>query len=503
MHASVDIREQSARNSTLARDEARGGAEAHGGAETRGGAASATRGVARALTTLAAAAVLAACGGDQRPAATPAGGSTLQATYVDKDGDGFLERGAGEPFVDRGRRAKLGATLATFAQLTDTHVRDEESPARVPFLDRIGAPFTSTFRPQEAFSTQTLDAAVRAVNQQRPQAVFITGDITDNAQRNELTMALDTLNGKTVHPDTGKRGYDGVQDADEADPFYYRPDHDAPTHPGAIEQAQRPFKAAGLNAPYYPLVGNHDVLAQGEVPPTPAIDAFATGDRLVPSLDPDLRPPTREVDAKQAVAALLSGSVPLDTVHTPPDPDRAMNKPGEAERRLGHPNMDYTVDLGARVKAILIDTVNRDGSSQARITPPQIEWLKTQLNTPKWVLVFSHNPLTDAALEQLDAHPNVVASIAGNSHKNRIAQRGRYWQITTSSLADFPEQARMFRLRATDDGVALETWMVDHDGRGLAGISRELAYLDAQGGRPQHFAGKRSDRNATLFLSDP
>ena len=50
----------------------------------------------------------------------------------------------------------------------------------------------------------------------------------------------------------------------------------------------------------------------------------------------------------------------------------------------------------------------------------------------------------------------------------------------------------MFRLReAAGGGVALETWMVDHDGRGLAGIARELAYLDAQGGRPQGFAGRR------------
>ena len=50
--------------------------------------------------------------------------------------------------------------LATFGQLTDTHVRDAESPARAPFLDRLGPPFTSTFRPQEAFSTQTLDATI-------------------------------------------------------------------------------------------------------------------------------------------------------------------------------------------------------------------------------------------------------------------------------------------------------------------------------------------------------
>ncbi len=381
-------------------------------------------------------------------------------------------------------------------------MRDEESPARVPFLDRIGPPFTSTFRPQEAFSTQTLDAAVRALNREHPQAVFVTGDITDNAQRNELDLALATLNGGTVSPDSGAPGYAGVQSADSADPFYYRPDHDAPAHPGALARAQRPFRATGLRAPWYPLVGNHDVLAQGEVPVTPDIDAFATGGRLVPSLDPELEPPRDEVNAPAAVAALLADRIPLDTIDVPADPDRRLNAPGEAERRLGHPEMDYTVDLGPDVRAILVDTVNRDGTSQARINPAQIDRLRTQLNTPRRVIVFSHNPLTEEALSVLDASPRVVAAISGNSHRNRITARGRYWLVSTASLADFPQQARMFRLRETAGGGAvLETWMVDHDGRGLAGTSRELAYLDAQGGRPQHFSGTRSDRNTRLFVA--
>ena len=446
---------------------------------------------------------LTACGGAARPAARVTG-STLYATLVDRDGDGFLETGPGEPFVDRGRSAKLGRTLTTFAQLTDLHVRDEESPARVPFLDRIGNPFTSTFRPQEAFSTQTLDAAIRAVDRERPDAVFVTGDITDNAQANELTMALDTLDGKTVGPDSGGKGYDGVQSPDSADPFYYRPDHDAPTHPGALDRAQRPFKAQGLKAPWYPLVGNHDVLAQGEVPPTPRIDAYATGDRLVPSLDRALlRLPRDELSAQQSVQAVLSGAYPLDSIAIPADRTRRLNAPGEAERRLGHPDMSYTVDLGRGARAILLDTVNRDGTSQARINPGQLEWLRTELRAAKqrWVVVFSHNPLTEDALRILDTDDHVVASIAGNSHRNQITRRGRYWQLSTSSLADFPQQARMFRLRETATGVALETWMVDHDGRGLAGVSRELAYLDAQGGRPQHFAGARGDRNARLFFA--
>jgi hypothetical protein len=43
--------------------------------------------------------------------------------------------------------------------------------------------------------------------------------------------------------------------------------------------------------------------------------------------------------------------------------------------------------------------------------------------------------------------------------------------------------------------------MVDHGPGpgGLAAISRDLAFLDAQGGRPQHFAGGPLDRNVRLY----
>jgi|GEM_PF-3851506 len=59
----------------------------------------------------------------------------------------------------------------------------------------------------------------------------------------------------------------------------------------------------------------------------------------------------------------------------------------------------------------------------------------------------------------------------------------------------------MLRLvRTRGGGRALETWVVDHDGAGLAGIARELAYLDVQGGRPRHLEARRRDRNALLGL---
>ena len=470
----------------------------------------------RALPLLALLA-LAGCGGSA-PAAAPPATSTLQATLVDRDRDGFLERGgAAEPLRDRGTPTRTGRTLATFGQLTDTHVRDEESPARAPFLDRLGAPPNSTFRPHEAFSAQVLDGAVRALGRERPQAVVVTGDIVDSAQANELETAIAVLEGGRVRPDSGARGYDGVQAASNPDPFYFRPDNDAPRHPGALAAAQREFRAGGLGVPWYPALGNHDVLVQGEVPATEAIEELATGSRLVTGLDSDAIPYLDEDDAAGLVADLLtygeaygrSEAVPADSARRHLAPEEVVERlAGAAGIRPAAPErLDYTFDLGPEVRAIVLDTVNRTGGSRGTVSADQVGWLRDQLAGAgqRWVVVFAHNPLEsadggEAALAALDEAERVVAVVAGNRHRNTIESREGYWLVGSSSLADFPQQARMFRLRETADGVALETWMVDHDGRGLAGTARELAHLDAQGGRPQSFAGRPEDRNARLSV---
>jgi 3',5'-cyclic AMP phosphodiesterase CpdA len=464
---------------------------------------------------LAAALLAAACGGDAADGPPP--GSTLTATLVDRDGDGLLERGPGEPLRDRGEfggAGRPGATLATFAQITDAHVRDEESPARVPFLDRLGGVFSPVFRPQEALTAQVLGASVRSLNRLHPQAVAVTGDLADNAQANELDAARAVLSGGRVHPDSGAKGYDGVQEAANPDPFYYRPDDDPPRHPHLLAEAQRAFAAPGLDAPWYPVLGNHDLLAQGEAPPTPAIQALATGGRMVESLDPGVRP-APGTNAEAAVAALLAGGLPGHTRAVPADPARHLLSPSETLRRLGRRGrdggrLDYTFDIGASLRGIVLDVADRDGGERGLVTPAQVAWLRRELHraAPRYVVVFSHQPLTrsdggEAALRALDAAPRVVAAIAGHRHRNAITPRrsGPYWLVETASLADFPQQARFFRLvRTAGGGVALETWMVDQDGAGLAGISRELAFLDAQGGRPQGFAGRREDRNARLRL---
>ncbi|MGI8624848.1 MAG: hypothetical protein ACR2NB_15515, partial [Solirubrobacteraceae bacterium] len=388
------------------------------------------------------------------------------------------------------------------------HVRDEESPSRTPFMDRYGEPFDTAFRPQEALSAQVVAAAVRAIDGQRPDAVFVTGDLADNAQRDEIAWAMRALDGGRVTPDSGGRGYRGVQAAGDPDPFYYRPDVDPPRHPGLLAAAQRPFASPGLRAPWYAVAGNHDVLLQCELAPSPRTDAIATGTRLVTSLDPRAKLPARATTS-QAVDALLGAAnggrslrVPADAARralTSPELVRALAR-GRATRTPDR--LDYAVDVGPRVRAVVLDVVDRAGGAAPVTGAPQLAWLRAQIAGAgsRAVVVLSHQPLPEAVLSVLDASPRVVAAIHGHTHRNALTPRGHYWIVSTASLVDFPMQSRMLRLRrSAAGGYVLETWMVDQDGGGLAGTARELAFLDAQGGRPGGYAGTRADRNARLF----
>jgi hypothetical protein len=265
---------------------------------------------------------LAGCGTDPRP------GSTLARSLADPDGDGLLAAAPGVPLRDRTELGGGGPplrTLVSLAQLTDPHVRDAQSPARVPFLDRLGPRVGGAFRPHETLTAQVLAATVAAVNDWgEAEAVLVTGDLIDSAQRNELDWALTLLRGGSVVPDSGRPGYVGVQTASVPDPVYYRPDVDAPRHPGLLQRAMRPVRSPGLRAPWRPALGNHDVLVQGELAPSPAITAVATGEQLLvaPQLDLARLAADGTID-RERVDALLSAGVPGDSLRVPADSRRA------------------------------------------------------------------------------------------------------------------------------------------------------------------------------------
>ncbi len=476
----------------------------------------------------------AGCGGEDRASTT---GSTLKATWIDPDGDGVLQRGPGEPLRDRTDLAPArapGRVLATIGQITDTHVRDEESPARVTFLDRLGGPFKPTFRPQETLTTQAFASGIRALDADDPDLLLVTGDIVDNAEETEYDQALEVLRpGARVDPDTGAKGYDGPQRADDPNPAFYRPDVDPPLHPGLLTAAQAPFTAPPQPAPWIPIPGNHDVLAAGEVTPTAATNAVATGDRTLVRPREGLDVPLDAKGASAEVNALIAGGrLPGQTARIAPDPRRRFLTPAEGRARLraasalartpvdpAAPGLSTVRDIGSRVRLVTLDFDQAGEGSGGSVSDAHVAFLRRALAGAgdRWVLVASHQPLTKASggerlLALLDRSPRVLATIAGDTHHHSITPRrsaaGGYFMITTSAIADFPQQARTLRVRETAGGGAvLETWAVDTSGVGrvgaLADTARELAYLDAQGGRPGGNAGSPRDRNVRLYKAAP
>jgi 3',5'-cyclic AMP phosphodiesterase CpdA len=469
---------------------------------------------------------LAGCGtgGTRIPAAT---GSTLDSTWVDPLGVGVLQVGPGEGFLGRtelGRPGPATRVLATLAHVTDAHVLDASSPARVTFLNRLGPPFQSTFRPHETLTAQVLAGALRAVHALGPDAVIQGGDLIDNAQVNELAHALTALQGGVVSPGSGRDGYYGVQLASNPDPFYYRPDLDAPQHPGLLQEATRRFRSVRAPGAVYPILGDHDILVAGEIPPNPETQQLAVGSRAVWELPPGLSlPPNGDFTTSGStdgpplpglVDQFLAQALAAPKVDVPPDGSRKQLTADEVVHRLGGAaTLDYTTDLSPELRLIALDLARRDGGSGGLVRADQPGWLEAQLAAAgeRWVIVVSHQPLESAVggeqlLGLLDRHPRALAALSGHIHRNAIEPRftaaGGYWLISTASLIDFPQQARALRVIATRDGIAIQTWMLDHVFPGTLGtISRQLAYLDAQGGRPQGFAGGRLDRNVTLFRS--
>jgi hypothetical protein len=279
------------------------------------------------------------------------------------------------------------------------------------------------------------------------------------------------------------------------------------------------------------VLGDHDILVAGEILPDALTSSLAVGDRALWDLPAGLSlpPGVRRQAARSPDGPPLPGMVDRflaealagPTRRVPPDPARRELGVGEAVARLragaggavGSPDrLDYVVDVGSRVRVVVLDLASRNGGSGGVVVPGQAEFVASALagSRDRWVVLVSHQPLRDSVggaqvQAVLDGSRQVVATLSGHTHRNRITPRavgvGRYWEIETSSLIDYPQQARALRLVQTAaGGVAIQTWMLDHVFPGRLGtIARELSYLDAQGGRPAGFAGGRGDRNVLLY----
>jgi metallophosphoesterase (TIGR03767 family) len=430
-------------------------------------------------------------------------------------------------------------------------------------------------RPHEALNMHALDAMVRTLNaiESAPvtgaplELVAMTGDAIDNTQRNELTNFLALLDGGTAEPDSGAPGYEGVQATDWPDDLSWKPDGvpegDAfrrdlgfPEAPGLLDRAMQPFQAAGLRLPWLGCHGNHEEVCQGMGIVTPALAKAMIGSRKPVALPPGLDPDTAVETFIERPEFFMSG----ECVNVSPDAARrpitraefveALYGSGphgftDQNRREG---TAYYVHDTPAVRFITLDTVCAGGDSIGSIDAPQLHWLERRLeeahssfrsrdgstvqtrHRDRLVVVLSHhgfdllaNPRCEQRNEQLLAlllrFQNVVLWLNGHIHANRITPRPDpagghgFWEVTTSSLVDWPCQARLVELFDAGDGrLGIACTMVDHEGaiRGgdgeppdLAGLHRELAANVPLNGFDSWRPGTPSDRNAILLLRAP
>ena len=377
--------------------------------------------------------------------AAPAHASTLERSFSVQAGDGFraLTPAPGERAVvrrapgasPRPGRAGRRRSLLFFAQLTDLQLVDEASPARKEYLSAGG---DTSWRPQEALTTQAGDRLVRALNAHRTSELLgaggrarlaltlVTGDQTDNAQLNETRWYLSLLEGGRIDPSSGRPGcdgapggYTGVQDWTDFPSgvsgsrlaMFWDPERGGASgrygdlvHPGLMERAQRPFTAQGLHTPWYAVAGNHDVLRQGFAPGRhPAFDdARATGCRkpfpsdslgglgarsqaeaLERLADPEtlsqLERDSRAVAADPA--RRMVGKRELKSLHAGADRGHGFGlvNPAELRRSAGAASY-YAFSPRPGLRVIALDTAAEGGRSNGNLDHPQYRWLERELD---------------------------------------------------------------------------------------------------------------------------
>lgn len=486
----------------------------------------------------------------------------------------------------------VGKVLTVLGHFSDLHVCDAESPSRIEYLDRYSDPdskwrevvgYIGTYRAQEILTTQVLAAMVDSLNkiEKGPlthsaiEAVVVTGDMTDNAQKNEAQWYINTLNGGKVEPVSGNREkseWVGSKNVD-FDPYYWHPDgvienneldrpiakYGFPVVKGLVEKARQTFNSNGLNFPWLATYGNHDQLLQGTVTPDDYLNQLTIGDKRILGLAEALQKPEIILPA---VAEIGPTSYPhtddSPTTTITPDQMRAFNTPGTfAKAHIdagGHPtghgfeqenvnnNTAYWFKDLENVRLISMDTVNPHSGWQGSIDEKQLSWIRETLLAAKdkYCILLSHHPsptlindyvpanqprrvLKEELLKELYQHKNLIAWIAGHVHRHAAGFHTRddgstFLELTTASHIDWPQQARVIEIVKEQNGIAIASTVIDHEGDiewqnkeldylTMAGISRSLSLNDWQ--RRDEFNpvlarhGQREDRNIVWRVTDP
>jgi metallophosphoesterase (TIGR03767 family) len=408
------------------------------------------------------------------------------------------------------------------------------------------------------------------------ELLVMTGDAIDNAQANEFATYMALFEGGMVSPASGGPEIESVQSPGWPDGIFWKPDgsgfgpdlfrvsHAFPLVPGLLDRAMRPFESQGLGLPWIGCHGNHEELCQGVGIVAPELARAMIAGRKpigVPegldaatALEVFVTRPQHFMSGATVAVTADPGRRPLDLAafveahfQIGATPDGHGFSPTNRRDRSAY----YVYDTSA-VRIIVLDTSCRAGGADGSLDRHQLAWLEERLvevhaaytgpagdavrtsNANRLVVIASHHPLfalrnvrmagavqSDELLRMLHRFANVILCLNGHIHMNLVQPHASregssvgFWEVTTSSMVDWPCQGRVVEIFDVGGGLlAIACTMVDHDGPAdpgpaltpseMAGLHRQLAFNDPIAGALTTRAGTSADRNVVLTLPAP